>query len=180
MNYSKTKSLTNDNEDNHLSNQNDNLSISKNAYQVDKNYEKSAVNNQNKFQQNSQVTNNFNNGTNDSVKNNEINFKDSYVFMIGSIDFKFSFIDKNAQVFLSFYKCSSDNDSEKLKSTLIPLREFKDFNIVVKDGKSYHHRIIRLRYLDANRTPLEIISHVKNDYDKFVNKLEKYLKKGTV
>ena len=32
-----------------------------------------------------------------------------------------------------------------------------------------------MRYLDYNRTPMEIVSHVKNDYERFINKLEKFV-----
>ena len=173
------KSYNNEHEDIGTSNNIENINILKNSSQ-DKKFEKLDANNQFKFQLNS-FNSSFNEaGANEFAKNNEINFKDSYVFMIGSLDYKFYFVEKNEQLFLSYYKCGSYDDSAKLKSTSILIREFKDFNIIVKDGKSYHHRIIKLRYTDSNRAPFEIVSHVKNDYERFVNKLEKLVKKGSI
>lgn len=113
-------------------------------------------------------------------KNNEINFKETYVFMIESHDYKFSFLEKNGQMGLNYYRCDSDDNSVKSKTTFIFLKELKDFYVVIEDGKNYHSRIILFRFYDPSRNNLEIISHVKQDYDKFVSKLEKYVKKANI
>jgi len=83
-------------------------------------------------------------------------------------------------VALCYYKCSSDDDSARLKSSVVPLREFKEFCVIIEDGKAYFNRIIRLRSNDSNKGSIEIYCHVKEDYEKFVIKLEKFVKKTSL
>ena len=53
---------------------------------------------------------------------------------MGNNDFKFSFVDKNGEVAIRYYKCNSDDDSARLKSTVVLLKEFKDFCVIIEDS----------------------------------------------
>jgi hypothetical protein len=126
----------------------------------------------------------------------QINFKENFMFRIDNIDHKFSFSEKNGQMFLVYYKYNNDEDeiirlknsfnnsnndsNSSVKKKFISLNEIRDYQILnSQEGKDYHKATIKLRFLENNKSPLEIISYVKGDYLKFITKIEKYVKKAT-
>lgn len=111
----------------------------------------------------------------------EINFKENYMFRINNVDHKFSFTETKGQIFLAYYRFSPDEEDVRNspgKKNTTPLTDFKDYMVAVDEGKDYHRALIQLRYNDTNKSPLEIISYVKSDYLKFINKIDKYVKKA--
>lgn len=119
----------------------------------------------------------FNTQKNMSLISQEINFKENYMFRINNQDYKFTFSDINGQICLSYYRYTSEDDSS-LNKTIIALSDIKDYVVVIEEGKDYYPAIIKFRFNDTTKSPLEIISFVKNDYSKFIAKIDNYVKKG--
>ena len=52
--------------------------------------------------------------------------------------------------------------------------------LINEEGKDYHKAVIRMRYFDGHKSPLEIVSYVKGDYIKFILKIDRYVKKASI
>lgn len=125
--------------------------------------------NQNTLKENSQINPDLN-------AFSEINFKETYMFRLNNVDYKFSFFEKNSATFLSYYKHLTSDDENSTK-TLIDIEELKDFMVSTDESSKISKSIIQIRYKDQSKVPLEFISYNKSDFEKFIQKLEKHIKK---
>ena len=115
---------------------------------------------------------------------------------IENIDHKFSFTERSGQTFLVYYKYNPGDDeiivlensfnsnNESLSSAnkkYINLNDIRDYKVLnTQEGKDYHKATIKLRFLEKNKSPLEITSYVKGEYIKFISKIERYVKQATI
>ena len=107
---------------------------------------------------------------------NTIMLKEYYFFRINNIDYKFYFNEREGKTFLTYYKLDDQDDA--IVKTSINLGDLRDYLILQDEQISDYKVTIRLRYLDSSKSPLEFNCYNREDFVKFIAKLEVYVKKG--
>jgi hypothetical protein len=105
----------------------------------------------------------------------DIKFKESFLFRINSSNYKFTFThsDTLGKGLLTFY----NYDDEGSPKNVINLDDLRDY-LVVSNNEGKWKGLLQLNYKDSNKPSLEISAFDKSDFEKFIWKLNRYVKKA--